>query len=118
MSFERPYEGIRVVNMSQGVAGPYCAMLLAQHSADVIKVEPKGGDWARSLGQEYVDYSTFSIAANLGKRSIVVDLKHQESRAIVDRMIVGAYVFIEGFRPGVMARLGYSYKRLKGTIRP
>jgi CoA:oxalate CoA-transferase len=114
MSFERPYDGIRVVDMSQGVAGPYCAMLLAQHGADVIKIEPRGGDWARSLGQEYGDHSAFSIAANLGKRSIVVDLKHQESRAIVDRMIVGADVFIEGFRPGVMDRLGYSHERLKG----
>ena len=114
MSFERPYDGIRVVDMSQGVAGPYCAMLLAQHGADVIKIEPRGGDWARSLGQEYGDHSAFSIAANLGKRSIVVDLKHQESRAIVDRMIVGADVFIEGFRPGVIDRLGYSHERLKG----
>ena len=89
-------------------------MLLAQHGADVIKMEPRGGDWARSLGQEYGDHSAFSIAANLGKRGIVVGLKHQESRAIVDRMIVSADVFIEGFRPGVMDRLGYSHERLKG----
>lgn len=114
MSFERPYEGVRVVDMSQGVAGPYCAMLLAQHGADVIKIEPRDGDWARSLGQEYGDHSAFSIAANLGKRSIVVDLKHPESRAIVDKMIADADVFIEGFRPGVMDRLGYSHERLKG----
>ena len=114
MSFERPYEGIRVVDMSQGVAGPYCAMLLAQHGADVIKIEPRDGDWARSLGQEYGDHSAFSIAANLGKRSIVVDLKHAESRGIVDRMIEGADVFIEGFRPGVIDRLGYSHERLEG----
>ena len=114
MSFERPYQGIRVVDMSQGVAGPYCAMLLAQHGADVVKIEPKDGDWARSLGQEYGDHSAFSIAANLGKRSMVVDLKHPESRAVVDKMIAEADVFIEGFRPGVIDRLGYSYDRLKG----
>ena len=113
MSFERPYEGLRVVDMSQGVAGPYCAMLLAQHGADVIKIEPKDGDWARSLGQEYGDHSAFSIAANLGKRSLVIDLKHKDSQSIVDKMILDADVFIEGFRPGVMDRLGYSYDRLK-----
>jgi CoA:oxalate CoA-transferase len=113
MSFERPYEGLRVVDMSQGVAGPYCAMLLAQHGADVIKIEPRDGDWARSLGQEYGDHSAFSIAANLGKRSLVIDLKHKDSQSIVDKMIAEADVFIEGFRPGVMDRLGYSFDRLK-----
>lgn len=113
-----PYSGIRVVDMSQGVAGPYCGMLLAQNGADVIKIEPGGdGDWARILGQSYGDHTAFSVAANLGKRSIVMDLKHTESRAIVDKMVSEADVFIEGFRPGVTDRLGYSYERLK-ELRP
>lgn len=111
-----PYAGIRVVDMSQGVAGPYCGMLLAQNGADVIKIEPGGdGDWARILGQTYGDHTAFSIAANLGKRSIVMDLKHDASREIVDRMVAEADVFIEGFRPGVTDRLGYSYERLKAS---
>ena len=113
MSFDRPYEGLRVVDMSQGVAGPYCGMLLAQNGADVIKIEPADGDWARHLGEEYGDHTAFSIAANMGKRSIVIDLKHADSREIVDRMIANADVFIEGFRPGVTERLGYSYERLR-----
>ncbi|MFY0612007.1 MAG: CoA transferase [Hyphomicrobiaceae bacterium] len=109
-----PYTGIKVVDMSQGVAGPYCGMLLAQHGADVIKIEPGGdGDWSRILGQTYGDHSAFSIAANLGKRSIVMDLKNEASRAVVDKMVADADVFIEGFRPGVTDRLGYSYERLK-----
>lgn len=109
-----PYTGIRVVDMSQGVAGPYCGMLLAQNGADVIKIEPGGdGDWARILGQTYGDHTAFSVAANLGKRSIVLDLKNETSREIVDRMVREADVFIEGFRPGVTDRLGYSYDRLK-----
>ncbi|MEM1299004.1 MAG: CaiB/BaiF CoA-transferase family protein [Pseudomonadota bacterium] len=112
MSFEKPYEGIRVVDMSQGVAGPYCGMLLAQHGADVIKVEPAEGDWARSIGQEYGDYTAFSVTANLGKRSIVMDLKAPGSQEVMDRMIAESDVFIEGFRPGVTDRLGYSYDRL------
>lgn len=111
-----PYSGVRVVDMSQGVAGPYCGMLLAQNGADVIKIEPNGdGDWARILGQVYGDHTAFSIAANLGKRSIVMDLKKAESREIVDKMVAEADVFIEGFRPGVIDRLGYSYERLKAV---
>ena len=111
-----PYTGIKVVDMSQGVAGPYCGMLLAQNGADVIKIEPGGdGDWSRILGQTYGDHTAFSIAANLGKRSIVMDLKNEASREIVDKMVADADVFIEGFRPGVTDRLGYSYERLKAT---
>ncbi len=113
MSFDQPYAGMRVVDLSQGVAGPYAAMLLAQHGADVIKIEPADGDWARKLGQEYGDQSAFTVAANLGKRSISMDLKHPGCRAVLDKMIREADVFIEGFRPGVTDRLGYSYERLK-----
>jgi crotonobetainyl-CoA:carnitine CoA-transferase CaiB-like acyl-CoA transferase len=112
MNFERPYEGLTVVDMSQGVAGPYCAMLLAQNGANVIKIEPKEGDWARHLGKTYGDHTAFSVSANMGKRSIVMNLKHERAQAIVDRMIEKADVFLEGFRPGVIDRLGYSYERL------
>src|SRR6056297_1058920 len=112
-TYERPLVGLRVVDMSQGVAGPYCAMLLAQAGADVVKIEPPNGDWARVLGDIHGNHTAFSIAANLGKRSIVVDLKHEKSRSVVDPMIAGADVFIEGFRPGVTERLRYGYDRLK-----
>src|SRR5215470_15661363 len=109
MSYEAPYRGLRVVDLSQGIAGPYTAMLLAQYGADVIKVEPPEGDWARILGVRYGDQMVFSIAGNLGKRSIAVDLKTEEGREIVRRLIAGADVFLEGFRPGVTARLGMAY---------
>ncbi len=112
MNFERPYEGLTVIDMSQGVAGPYCATLLAQNGANVIKIEPKEGDWARHLGKTYGDHTAFSVPANMGKRSIVMNLKHDGAQAIVDRMIETADVFLEGFRPGVIDRLGYSYERL------
>jgi crotonobetainyl-CoA:carnitine CoA-transferase CaiB-like acyl-CoA transferase len=79
MSYEAPFAGLRVADLSQGIAGPYCAMLLAQHGADVIKVEPPAGDWSRTLGVRHGDQSAFSIAANLGKRSIVVDLKEERA---------------------------------------
>ena len=113
MSYQKPYEGLKVIDFSQGVAGPYCGMLLAQHGAEVIKIEPKDGDWARNLGQEYGEHSAFSVAANLGKKSIIIDLKNKKSQAILDKIIKQSDIFIEGFRPGVITRLGYDYDRLK-----
>ena len=113
MSYEKPYEGLKVIDFSQGVAGPYCGMLLAQHGAEVIKIEPKDGDWARNLGQEYGQHSAFSVAANLGKKSIIFDLKNKNAQPILDKIIKDSDVLIEGFRPGVTERLGYGYERLK-----
>jgi crotonobetainyl-CoA:carnitine CoA-transferase CaiB-like acyl-CoA transferase len=110
MSYDAPFDGLKVVDLSQGIAGPYCAMLLAQHGADVIKVESIGeGDWARTLGTRYGNHSAFSIIGNLGKRSIAVDLKTEAGKQVVWRLLKGADVFLEGFRPGVIRRLGFDY---------
>src|SRR5262249_61658726 len=98
MSYQAPYQGLRVVDLSQGIAGPYAAMLLAQYGADVIKVEPPDGDWARILGVRYGDQTVFSIAGNLGKRSIAVDLKTGEGREIARRPSAGAGRFPEACR--------------------
>ena len=111
MSYDAPFAGLKVVDLSQGIAGPYCAMLLAQHGADVIKVESLGdGDWARTLGVRYGSHTAFSIIGNLGKRSIAVDLKSGAGKEVVWRLLEGADVFIEGFRPGVIKRLGFDYE--------
>ena len=111
MSYEAPFEGLKVIDLSQGIAGPYCAMLLAQNGADVIKVEPTGaGDWSRGLGRVYGDNTAFSIPGNLGKRSVALDLKSVDGCRILWRLIGGADVFIEGFRPGVTSRLGFGYR--------
>jgi crotonobetainyl-CoA:carnitine CoA-transferase CaiB-like acyl-CoA transferase len=110
MSYDKPFAGLKVIDVSQGVAGPYCAMLLAQYGADVIKVEPPGvGDWARNLGVVYGDQCAYSIPANLGKRAIALDLKQDDGRAILWRLLRGADVFLQGFRPGVIERLGFGY---------
>jgi crotonobetainyl-CoA:carnitine CoA-transferase CaiB-like acyl-CoA transferase len=111
MSYDAPFAGLKVVDLSQGVAGPYCAMLLAQHGADVIKVEPTGeGDWSRTLGKRYGGHTAYSIPANLGKRSIALDLKSVEGKEVLWRLIGGADVLLEGFRPGVLDRLGFGYE--------
>jgi len=112
MSFEKPYEGLRVLDLSQGVAGPYCAMLLGRQGADVIKVEPLEGDWGRHLAPAYGDNTAFSIAANMGKRALALDLKDDEGKRIVERLAAEADVFVEGFRPGVIDRLGFAYAHL------
>src|SRR5215510_16301774 len=110
MSYEAPFAGLKVVDLSQGVAGPYCGMRLAQHGANVIKVEPTGeGDWARTLGARYGTHSAYSIPTNLGKRSIALDLKSDAGKEVLWRLIGGADVLIEGFRPGVLDRLGFGY---------
>jgi crotonobetainyl-CoA:carnitine CoA-transferase CaiB-like acyl-CoA transferase len=112
VSYETPYAGLKVLDLSQGVAGPYAAMLLAQYGADVVKVEPYEGDWSRMLGVRYGDHTAFSIGSNLGKRAIAVDLKTTEGREIVNRLARNADVFLESFRPGVAARLGVGYEAI------
>ncbi len=113
MTHEKPYAGLRVVDLSQGIAGPYCAMLLAQHGADVIKVEPPEGDWARVLGPRYGSHTAFSVVGNLGKRGIVLDLKQEADREKLRQLVRTADVFMEGFRPGVAARLGFDFETVK-----
>ena len=116
MSYEAPFDGLKIIDLSQGIAGPYCAMLLAQNGANVIKVEPTGlGDWSRSLGQVYGDNTAYSIPGNIGKRSVALDLKSADGCRVLWRLIRGADVFIEGFRPGVTSRLGFGYKAVSAA---
>ena len=111
MSYDAPFAGLKVVDLSQGVAGPYCGMLLAQHGANVIKVEPTGeGDWARTLGRRYGGHTAYSIPANLGKRS-------DRARPEVGRGQGGAVAPDRRRRraarrlpPGVLDRLGFGYE--------
>ncbi len=110
MSYDAPFKGLKVIDLSQGIAGPYCGMLMAQYGANVIKVEGGGdGDWSRVLGVRYGDHSAFSIIGNLGKRSVAIDLKTEQGKALLWKLIAGADVFIEGFRPGVIQRLGFGW---------
>jgi crotonobetainyl-CoA:carnitine CoA-transferase CaiB-like acyl-CoA transferase len=112
---DAPYRGLRVLDFGQGVASPYCAMLLAVYGADVIKVEPPEGDWSRRLGTSYGTHSTLSAVYNRGKRSLCLDLKSEKGLEIARRLAAESDVFIEGFRPGVAARLGLGYDLLSHT---
>src|SRR5260221_3937510 len=109
---EAPYRGLRVLDFGQGIASPYCAMLLGPYVADVIKVEPPEGDWSRFLGTTYGNHTTLSAVYNRGKRSLCLDMKQKEAVAIAQRLAKDCDVLIEGFRPGVAARLGIGYEEL------
>ncbi len=108
--------GIRVLDVTQVMAGPYCAMLLCDLGADVVKVEaPPGGDASRRMaGARGTDSPAFN-AVNRGKRGIVVDIKAAAGREIVLRLAAGADVLVENARPGVMARRGLGYDDLKAV---
>ncbi|MBN8975433.1 MAG: CoA transferase [Rhizobiales bacterium] len=111
-SHEAPFSGLRVLDFGQGVASPYAGYLLAANGADVIKVEPPEGDWSRRLGTTYGNQSALSAVYNRGKRSLVLDLKQPEAIQAARRLAAAADVVIEGFRPGVMDRLGLGYDAL------
>lgn len=110
--------GVRVLDLTNVLAGPYCTYLLAQLGADVIKVEQPGrGDLARRLGADpelnRQGLGASFLAQNAGKRSLTLDLKTAEGRAILERLASGADVLVENFRPGVMERLGLGPGRLR-----
>ncbi len=109
---DAPYRGIRVLDFGQGIASPYCGALLAAHGADVIKVEPPEGDWSRRLGTTYGLHTAISSVFNRGKRSLCLDLKSTDGRAVAQRLASDSDIVIEGFRPGVAARLGLGYADL------
>src|SRR6202795_3941163 len=109
---DAPYRGLRILDFGQGIASPYCAMLLGVYGADIIKVEPPEGDWSRYLGTTYGSHTALSAVYNRGKRSLCLDLKHEDGIAIAKRLASDCDVLIEGFRPGVAARLGLGYEDL------
>ncbi|MGE0361542.1 MAG: CaiB/BaiF CoA transferase family protein [Vicinamibacterales bacterium] len=105
-------EGIVVVDATQVMAGPYCAMLLADMGARVIKVEPPGGDSTRAMAGGAGGESHAFNAVNRGKQGIVLDLRHDGARTAFRRLAARADVVIENFRPGVMAKFGLDYPAL------
>lgn len=105
-------EGLKVVDLSVFLPGPYLTMSLADHGADVIKVEAAGGDPGRAIGLKDGPHAVFFRTVNRGKRSVVLDLKSEAGRAAVLRLADEADVFVEAFRPGVMKRLGIDYETI------
>ena len=107
--------GIRVLEIGQVIAGPFCALQLCDMGADVIKVEPPEGDPTRQMGVRSGTDSTAFAALNRGKRSIVLDLKTPAGREAVLRLVATSDILIENFRPGVMRDLGLNYATLSAV---
>mgnify|MGYP000886468911 CR=1 FL=1 len=114
----RALGGIRVLDLTNVLAGPFCTYQLAMLGAEVIKVElPLGGDLARELGADTALNASHMgasfLAQNSGKKSITLDLKTEAGRDVLRRLVKSADVLVENFRPGVMTRLGLGYDQLR-----
>ncbi len=127
MSMARAFEGIRVIDFTQVLAGPFCAEQMALLGADVIKIEQpskpgqKGGDQGRSImGDNELGQAGFSpifLSVNAGKRSIALDLKASATRPILEKLVKSADVIVQNFKAGAIDKLGYGYEWAK-TIKP
>ncbi|MGX9356169.1 CaiB/BaiF CoA transferase family protein [Roseobacteraceae bacterium S113] len=118
----KPLEGVRVLDLTNVLAGPFCCHQLVHLGAEVIKVEARGrGDLARQLGADAALNATGMgvsfLAQNAGKKSVTLDLKTRDGKDLFKRLTGTADVIVENFRPGVMARLGLDYETLK-AVRP
>ena len=104
-----PLAGVRVLDLSRILAGPYATMMLADLGAEVIKIEPPGGDDTRTWGPPFGGgEAAYFLAVNRGKKSVVLNLKTGEGSAALARLIAASDVLVENFRPGTMARLGFA----------
>lgn len=109
-------EGMRILDLSVFLSGPFATQLLGDLGAEVIKVEPPGGDHTRVLPPNFIgDDSAYFLSANRNKRSIVVDYRTPQGVAVIERLAAQCDVFMENLRPGALARSGISYERLKAV---
>lgn len=113
MSAAGSLSGFRVIDLTQGLCGPFCAMQLGDGGAEVIKIEPPGGDYARKLGPPFVGgESAVFLSLNRNKKSLVLDLGNAEGREILKRIARTADVFLEDLGPGEAGHLGFAYEDL------
>jgi crotonobetainyl-CoA:carnitine CoA-transferase CaiB-like acyl-CoA transferase len=109
-----PLQGIRVVDLSRVLGGPYCTQILADYGADVIKVEPPQGDETRGWGPPFNDgLSAYFSGANRNKRSIVIDAGSDDGRGIILRLLKDADVIVHNFKPGALEKWGLGYEVLR-----
>src|SRR5215207_2875655 len=107
----QPLNGIRVLDLSRVLAGPYCTMVLGDLGADVIKVESLEGDETRSWGPPFAEgESAYYLCVNRNKRSIVVDFRTEEGHTILHRLMKQSDVLVENFRPRSLARFGLDFE--------
>lgn len=106
-------KGVRILDCTRNIAGPVATMLAAEMGADVIKVEPPGGDEMRQWPPFVDGESVYFVSCNRGKRSIAIDFKSGEGKALFHRLLATADVMIENYRPGTLEKMGLGYENLK-----
>lgn len=110
---QQPLSGIKVIDLTRILSGPFCTMLLGDMGADVIKIEGAGdGDPVRRQGARVDDFSWYFASFNRNKRSMVLDLRSPEGKAVLTQLIARSDVLVENFRPGVLAEMGFDDERL------
>lgn len=109
----KPLHGVRVLDLTQAYSGPFCTMHLADHGAEVIKVEPLSGDQCRTWGPLKNDYSAYYSYINRNKKGICLNLKTEHGKEVLRRLIAKSDVICENFRTGTFERLGFGYEELK-----
>lgn len=106
-------KGIKILDLTQAMAGPMATMLLGDLGADVIKVEPITGDQSRKWAPPYLNgMSAYFLSVNRNKRSIAIDLKSPEGKGVFKKLVENSDILIENFRPGTMEKMGFSYNDL------
>ena len=110
--------GLRVLDLTHALAGPFCSQVLADHGADVVKIEPLDGDFFRRMGPFREDDRQRTLgglfqSCNRNKRSIALNLKHPDGQALLKKLVGGAQVLVENYRAGVLDRMGLGYDTLK-----
>src|SRR4029453_5267267 len=116
MPMPGPLSGVRVLDLTGVVSGPYATMFLADQGADVLKIEPIGGDITgrrRPPIDKDGEFSALFISSNRGKRSLSIDVKSAAGREVLARLVVQADVLVQNFRPGTMERLGLGADELR-----
>jgi crotonobetainyl-CoA:carnitine CoA-transferase CaiB-like acyl-CoA transferase len=111
----RPLEGIRILDLTRVVSGPYCAMLLGDLGAEVIKVErPRQGDDTRAFAPPFQgDQAAYFLSINRNKKSITLDMKSERGKEVLWRLVDVSDVLVENFRPAAMERLGFGYEAVR-----
>jgi crotonobetainyl-CoA:carnitine CoA-transferase CaiB-like acyl-CoA transferase len=115
-----PLHGVRVIDLTGVVSGPFATMFLADQGADVIKIEPISGDItrrSRATIDKSGQFSALFISSNRGKRSLAIDVKSEAGRDVLAKLVTQADVLVQNFRPGTMERLGLDAEELRRATR-
>mgnify|MGYP001607972189 FL=1 len=110
----KPLDGIRILDLSRVLAGPYCSMTLGDFGAEIIKIEnPDGGDDTRAFGPPFIEgESAYFLSINRNKKSVAVNLKTEKGKQIIRDLIPKCDIFLENFRPGTAEKLGFGYPNI------